>query len=993
MSAEDSADASSQSTQAGPGWCRASKGRMISGVCALLARQFGRSVRATRTFAVLIALAGACMALGFAIFDHVLVEGGAPDAMRGGLIVLGLMPTFVYPLLALLIPEETSPRRWDFGSAFGAIFLVMLVGQAVGMLVSPYWDYAKSRFHVEGAPGLFTWVGSYPSEVGIGAKDIVLLCFFLSTGSFLWLQRRAVVGFFRSMYVGVTLTVLVVTSVSVGVLVPQIDGFEDPDQRVDMAREAADFAQFERIGYQKLPAQMEDGHEQYQAFRWAEGYFFYHLLHLYGIGMPTGELGPSMEAGLERFGKRYGFEEEKNRRKQMTAMLSGREKIGEIGAFIHRNEHTFWRAFEVCTMLDLNRTYKSNWFATLLGMLGVSVFLSAYKNWSFRASRLPLAAGCAAAAVGFTLILKLTTALSIPWPDVWRIAGALAALALVLCPGISPSTVSIQKLGFFVVHNGLLVLLIGGGTSKLFTDRGILQLDLRDPGPQTTYYRHYDSNKRARMPFGVKLDHFARQDWLGLEVVFPEERFTSRPPRYTLWRNRKIELDYVDDGKGGMRPDLALRVLEIHDRTSVGLARVAESEDPQAQSLPLAELVVDGDEDNGRALLLPLAGPNSVYAGEVLREPNGAWRLAAVHGASPERYFPEEGKLGFLTYYVVGQGDAQEEFKQVAIGDEVELRGGYRVKIHDGTKDLRVGADSNEGSSHPLPLAEQSVGFPALWIDVTSPDGTEVERRLVVEGVDDVQAGRQDDHFYSEVVLGFHLDRWTAPGPPRYVLHWGGDGGAELLSQNGEATPVQIGAPLDLPGDTTVATRQLLERATFQKNLTFNERTPHPDDWDSDFYSVAPRGVELEVTRHPGTPDEVVDRVELATTEDGQAFYWGSPDREFDIYVIENTEMLPFEWRSVLSIFEDDGNGNAVRVDLGSEENREIRVNDYFYYKGYRFFQTNANAQIPTYSGIGVVYDPGIPLVLIGMYTIILGGSIAFLVRPMIKKDHLGGKA
>jgi hypothetical protein len=58
-------------------------------------------------------------------------------------------------------------------------------------------------------------------------------------------------------------------------------------------------------------------------------------------------------------------------------------------------------------------------------------------------------------------------------------------------------------------------------------------------------------------------------------------------------------------------------------------------------------------------------------------------------------------------------------------------------------------------------------------------------------------------------------------------------------------------------------------------------------------------------------------------------------------------------------------------------------VNDYLYYRGYRFFQTNAEPEFPTYSGIGVVYDPGIPVVLFGMYTIIVGTLLAFIVRPI----------
>ena len=45
-----------------------------------------------------------------------------------------------------------------------------------------------------------------------------------------------------------------------------------------------------------------------------------------------------------------------------------------------------------------------------------------------------------------------------------------------------------------------------------------------------------------------------------------------------------------------------------------------------------------------------------------------------------------------------------------------------------------------------------------------------------------------------------------------------------------------------------------------------------------------------------------------------------------------------------------------AQVEAGAEEDREIRVNDYFHHDGYRFFQTNAIPQLPNYSGIGVVY-------------------------------------
>jgi len=156
------------------------------------------------------------------------------------------------------------------------------------------------------------------------------------------------------------------------------------------------------------------------------------------------------------------------------------------------------------------------------------------------------------------------------------------------------------------------------------------------------------------------------------------------------------------------------------------------------------------------------------------------------------------------------------------------------------------------------------------------------------------------------------------------------------------------------------------------------------DGWDESFYSRDARGLALDVVYFPGTEREQVERVEMATTDAQQANLWVTGDRRYALRFLENVEGFPFDWRSVLSIVEKDASGQPHTVPLGSQAQREVRVNDYFQYKGYRFFQTNAEAQDPSYSGIGVVYDPGIPTVLAGMYTIILGTVLAFLVRPIV---------
>jgi hypothetical protein len=63
----------------------------------------------------------------------------------------------------------------------------------------------------------------------------------------------------------------------------------------------------------------------------------------------------------------------------MRAAFSGREKTQRIGQLISRHEQGS-RGLRRLPALHLNRTYKSNWFATLLWMLGIGVFFNTFKG-------------------------------------------------------------------------------------------------------------------------------------------------------------------------------------------------------------------------------------------------------------------------------------------------------------------------------------------------------------------------------------------------------------------------------------------------------------------------------------------------------------------------------------------------------------------------------------------------------------------------------------
>lgn len=792
-----------------------------------------------------------------------------------------------------------QPFKWGFARSAGVILALMLVGEAVGRLAGGLWDGE--------------WVG----------RDFLLLAFFFFAAGWVFLTRAAVVRFFRAMQTGVMLVALSLSAVAVGVLVPQIEGFEDPAQRV-------------------TPQNHES---QFRQFLWAEGYFFYHLRNLYGIGMPEAQMPPGAVDKLAAFGKKYGFEEEENRRKRMEAAFTGQAKTAEIRELIDANEDSFRRFFDVATALHLNRTYKSSWFATLMLLLGVGIFANTFRG---------------------------------PWR----------------------SRLGIRRVGFFVTHLGMLTLLVGGGISNWFTVRGLLELDLRKP-PQNRFYMFYRTDKLAEMPFHLGLERFGRQDWKQLQVEFAHAGFSSAAPTYTLWPGRTIDLDFYEDG-GVDRPGLRLRVLELFQRAKAGGNRFFELDPAEGGLGPMVHLRRSGrfpedpehaphpghsaDENRFDELIPCLPKIESL---RYVFDPAWKFRLAAEHGdEDPELMrglFPADEPLGKLHMRLTTGGDPEALSRPVHLGDSFDAPGGYRIEIQNAYANFIF--DKELGHVDPgTPLAEQLPRNPAVFCRIVSPDGEESEERKVLELIDSESTGLQQRYRFPDLVLGFEWDFWSAPGPPRYFLHWGDAGEAWLVGEDGSLQEALLGMPLGLPGDTRIVPETFSENAGFEQEIEFLAPRPPAEGVDVDFYARDARGLLLEVTRWPGTEREEVHEVRLATNPERLTLSntWRPPDDSFEILFFENTSMMPFEWRSVLSVWEEDASGRLAKVDAGPERDREIRVNDYFKYKGYRFFQTDANPKFPTYSGIGVVFDPGIPVVLTGMYTIILGTVLAFLVRPIV---------
>jgi hypothetical protein len=863
--------------------------------------------------------------------------------------------------------RTTTPKKPRFGFLFamGVVLSLMVLGHGVGKLIAVYPPWLALR------AGLVGDSQTVREMLAIDAMDWrawMTTAFAIALIAYVVVWRDLIATFFRKMHVGVTLVSFTALSVLTGVLIPQIDGFEDPATRVpsidDIDAKLMD-AYLAAPKYKgdefpeahpndnpilaDLPTDQlrraKDYRRQFDAFRWAETYFVYHLLHPYGIGMHADPIPAPALAGLDRYERIYGHEERRNRETMMEAAFASGPKTAEIEDLQDRWTPTLRRAFDLCTTLDLNRTYKSNWFATLLCLLATSVAFNTFRGKSVK----------------------------------WF---------------------SVEKIGFFTTHIGILTLLAGGLVSNLLTDRGILQLFLGD-APQDTYWDNYRSDKRRQMPFALKLDHFARKEWKALEIesLDPNQSFKSKPPRFTLWPGREIPLDFVQDAtnKDKWTPQLLLRVVDLYDHARIDMPAVHEAAANEQQgTLPVVELEVPNNADDrarleAAGLVVPEGPTRTMYlsprmSSQSYFDPDGKFRLAASYDTDPRAMFPTAAipTLGTLYIGVLTGKDLIPVAVPVRLGESMQLQGGYSVKIVDATSDFKPGMEREQQSTVTVPLEQQPLHYCAVWIDVTSPKG-KVERRCVREQFDAMSYGEQDRYPLKEVVSQLQWDRWACYGPPRYVIEYGRQAEPRLISESGEATPITVGQALALPGATAVKPLRFLHKAVFEKKLQFQRSVINSDGWDESFYSPDARGLVLEVVHDPKSDHPTSERVDMASTDTWQADTWVSGDTRFAVHFLENTEGFPFDWRSVLSVVERDQDGREYTVPLGSEKGREIRVNDYFKYKGYRFFQTNADPEDPNYSGIGVVYDPGIPIVLLGMYTIILGTVLAFIVRPIVR--------
>jgi len=824
-------------------------------------------------------------------------------------------------------------KPWTFGRAFAAVVLLCLWVEVVVHLGASLRD---------------------PSSPHRSRDAVLMFLLLVPASAALVYRRRALRRFLGSMKVGVVTFALIGVGAVIGVLFHQ----EDP-MRPTMpgAVEAlAARGEGEASGAWSVSERM--AWVDYQNFRHAEAYFVYHLLTDLGLrrwlgftGPPPGESQEAREAlarleehlpGLQR---RFGEEFAVAIRAQSEAGLRNRQINAEIQRLEEEWQDFWWSLFVWADRLDLRRVYRADWFSALWVILFLGVFLN-------------------------TL------------PGRWRTLKKPA------------------KWGFAVTHGGVLVLLLGAFLGRFTEQRGILQMHIGDTMGDYLLYGGGVAPLQERSPFHdgppfrLRLDDFRADYHDVLDVIyakrgadgglFPEFELAEQP-KLRVFQGLEASYDWGRVGEGGMRPWMRVEVLEHASRARTWLEPRRSL--PEEPGLPLASWEL-AEAPGGAAvvsgLLVTTASGDtglstaSLPGGVRVRLATFPDRAAFLAAASR----PPEERLGELTLPPASEEDVTQTLSVLEGGTTVfhTPDGDYEVEVLRATPSFRL-APGEDGEVDALPLSGEMADAlptnPAVQLAIRGPDGEEGTRWVLEQDVHEQGIAFPDLHFR------FRWDSWAAPARERWLVGVLGDGSV-LAARVGDPESVAAvgeGGPFEA---SLLDGRRLRIPEAYAHGIVEVRFEQKPD---ADFYDEAPPAVRLRVT----TPEGAEEFVMVSDPEHYEIFDYVGPEGEPRIVAFRFREdkdggALPIEWRSKLTVLEQPTPDAA----WAPVHHGEIRVNDYMTYGGHRFFQTDASPTDPTYSGIGVVYDPGIPMVVFGLFAVMFGTFAVFLVKPLLTRRHRG---
>ncbi len=757
-----------------------------------------------------------------------------------------------------------------------------------------------------------------------------------------------VFAFFRSVHVGIINLCLLGLGSILGVLFHQEDAsFPIPEGGVET------LANWEEPDFPSpWPVETRIAYRNFLDFRSAHAFSAWHLASALGVrdwvGLSPGtdELDSMVEERLgildgrlpeihDRFGEEFAVA----LRRKSEDGLRARERNREIRAMETAQEDFWWTLFTWSDRLDLIRVYRSDWFAAIWGIVFFGVLSNTFRG-------------------GWRRLLR---------PAKW---------------------------GFLITHCGILLIITGGFHGRLTEMRGILELHV---GETRGYFQQWNGKDAFfRQPgaegletsFLVRLDDFRADYHDILEVLFlvPNQRGggdfefpLDRQPRERVFQGLKRAYDWGIDESGKRKAFLTVEVVEFLAQAEAE-PKLTPVDWDHPSGIPLAWLEFEGNGSNGPGLeILPgrMRDPGTSHPGSGTRV-----RYRFVQGiAEAEAILVDatSSRLGILS----GLGpDGRLVSMDAKAGSSASFHADgrpFQITVISGRPDLELtpdGAGGKQETPRSLAMELAPLRNPGIEIKIESPSG-ETARRWVLE-----DAFQNEKVRFPELKLEFKWDLWRAPARSRLTVFKFHDGSSWVGQQGSVALkPFNSGDSFQLEDGTSMRLREA--KGPVKVDLDFR---PVPS---SDFFNTSPAAAVVRVETPEGSRLVTLSAQSGSPFQESQFHYEGPAgnSRWVVLALREDRDELPIEWRSRLTIL-------SAHPDRGVEVRHtgQIRVNDYMQWDGFRFFQSNARPNDPGYSGVGVVFDPGMSMVLSGLWMLMLGTFGVFILRPLLTRKHRGLK-
>ena len=516
---------------------------------------------------------------------------------------------------------------------------------------------------------------------------------------------------------------------------------------------------------------------------------------------------------------------------------------------------------------------------------------------------------------------------------------------------------SVRNLGFHAAHLGLVMVVLGATVGAYRGQRGVLPLTV---GEKSSTFIGRQPMTAQPLGFAVRLDQF---DTLYHEDLVVEALTGDDPHRgmmggpAPLRHSYKLEegssFDLTDPGSG---TSWTVTMAEITASTGLVRKYLAAEEGPPAVLVELREPDAAGPE----VLELWLTGDDLPYIDLLNRY---KVKVAAQAGRDVDEMLALGGDGcvagtgdGWLS---LARDEAPGRVTPVSVGSEIQYEG-LDITIEALVPDFRVGKTGGDPMEFPR--------NPALRARIRGEDGHEGEFLFFADPR--LQGFSQLPWEGYEVT--FEYDYWCSPTPARVLILVDPDGRAVALTSGADAEPaaVPMGEGASLVHESgSVAIAEILAAGTVQTVLA------EAGDDETEAHTALKLVFEGPQTTERWLLSNTPEGAHMLRSEDGAS--------GFALLLANNTDRPPRDWRSHVSFVEE---GATVREG-------QLEVNQPAIFRGFRFYQSDADASRPDYSGLQVVRDPAWPLVQAGLWMLLLGICWCFYVQPLFDRRARRGES